>query len=251
VRAVNLIPADQRRRTPRDGSGKGGHVALGVLALLLAMVVGYVLTSNTVTDRQNETQSARVEADRLEAQAAQKGGFSNFASIAQTRMQSVAGVAATRFDWERFMRELSRVMPAGSWLQTADASTTGATPPAGTTGATPPAGTTGATPPAGTAGATSPAGAPATGGPSANLTGCTPDQSDVARLMVRLRQLHRVEDVELGSSTKEDESTGGAGTGSCGGAYKFAVTLKFSSAPPAGEAPRGETHVPASLGGGS
>jgi Tfp pilus assembly protein PilN len=233
VRAVNLIPADQRRRSPQDGSGKGGYVALGVLALLLAMVVGYVLTSNTVTERENKTEAARVEADRLEAQAAQKGNFSDFATIAKTRMQSVAGVAATRFDWERFMRELSRVMPAGSWLQTADASTTGDTAPAGTDGAQ------------------APTGAAGTGGPSANLIGCTPDQSDAARLMVRLRQLHRVEEVELGSSTKEDDSTGQAGVDSCGGAYKFDVTLKFSPAPPASEAPRGETRVPASLGGGS
>ena len=119
---------------------------LGVLGLLLVMVVAYVLTSSTVTERQNETEAARVEADRLEAKAAQKGNFADFASIAQTRMQSVAGVAASRFDWERFMRELARVIPADSWLQTADASTTGeAAAPA-------------------TAGAAAPAGAPATAG---------------------------------------------------------------------------------------
>ncbi len=186
VRPVNLVPQDQRRRTPSDGGGKSAHAALGVLALLLAMVVGYVLTSNTVTERQNETEAARVEADRLEAKAAQKGNFADFASIAQTRMQSVAGVAATRFDWERFMRELARVIPADSWLQSADASTTGEAAAAGT------------------AAAPAPTGAPATGSPTANLTGCTPSQSDAARLMVRLRQLHRVEDVELGSSTKEE-----------------------------------------------
>ncbi len=132
MRPVNLVPQDQRRRTSSDGGGKSAHAALGVLALLLAMVVGYVLTSNTVTERQNETEAARVEADRLEAKAAQKGNFADFASIAQTRMQSVAGVAASRFDWERFMRELARVIPADSWLQSADASTTGVAAAAGT-----------------------------------------------------------------------------------------------------------------------
>ena len=232
MRSVNLVPQDQRRRTPSDGGGKGAHAALGVLALLLAMVVGYVLTSNTLTERQNDTEAARVEADRLEAKAAQKGNFADFASIAQTRMQSVAGVAASRFDWERFMRELARVIPADSWLQSADASTTGDAAAPATDGAQPPAG------------------APTTGLPSANLVGCTPSQSDAARLMVRLRQLHRVEDVELGSSTKED-STGAAGIESCGGGYKFDLTLKFSPAAPASEAPRGEDRVPASLGGGS
>jgi Tfp pilus assembly protein PilN len=234
MRPVNLIPQEQRRRTPSDGSGKGAHAALGVLALLLAMVVAYVLTANNVTERQNETEAARVEADRLEAQAAQKGEFSDFAAIAQTRMQSVAGVAASRFDWERFMRELALVMPEGSWLQTADASTTGDTAATGTSAAP------------------APAAAPTTaaGAPSANLVGCTPDQSDAARMMVRLRQLHRVEDVELGASTQE-ESTEQAGIESCGANYTFDLTVKFSPAAPVGEAPRGEARVPASLGGGS
>ncbi len=150
----------------------------------------------------------------------------------------MAGVAATRFDWERFMRELARVMPEGSWLQTADASMTGDAAAAATGAA--PAPTT----------APTTAGAATTASPSANLVGCTPDQSDAARLMVRLRQLHRVEDVELGSSTKEDDA-GEAGIESCGGNYKFDLTLKFSPGAPAGEAPRGETSVPASLGGGS
>jgi Tfp pilus assembly protein PilN len=234
VRPVNLIPQEQRRRTPSDGSGKGAHAALGLLALLLAMVVAYVLTSNTVTERQNETEAARVEADRLEAQAAQKGDFSDFATIAQTRMQSVAGVAASRFDWERFMRELALVMPESSWLQTADASTTGDTTASSTAGAQAPVG----------------ASTSASGSPSAHLVGCTPDHSDTARMMVRLRQLHRVEDVELGSSTKE-ENTGQAGIESCGAKYKFDLTVKFSPAPPVTEAPRGEARVPASLGGGS
>jgi Tfp pilus assembly protein PilN len=237
MRPVNLIPQEQRRRTPSDGSGKGAHAALGVLALLLAMVVAYVLTANTVTERQNETESARVQADRLEAQAAQKGSFSDFAAIAQTRMQSVAGVAATRFDWERFMRELALVMPEGSWLQTADASTTGDTATTSTAGAAAPTGA-------------APTGAASTTGPGGHLVGCTPDQSDTARMMARLRQLHRVEDVQLVSSTKE-ESSDQAGIESCGANYKFDLSVKFSPAPPVNEAPRGEARVPASLGGGS
>jgi Tfp pilus assembly protein PilN len=238
VKPVNLIPQEQRRRTPSSGSGRGAHGALGVLALLLAMVVAYVLNANTVTEHKNETEAARVEADRLEAQAAQKGNFADFAAVAQTRMQSVAGVAATRFDWERFMRELALVMPARSWLQTADASTTGdSAATAGSAALATPA-------------APAPAGAPSTAAPSAHLVGCTPDHSDTARMMVRLRQLHRVEDVELGSSAKE-ESGGEAGIESCGANYKFDLTIRFSPAAPVSEAPRGEARVPASLGGGS
>ncbi len=71
------------------------------------------------------------------------------------------------------MRELSRIMPERSWLQTTDAQVTAEddvapVPDGGTTLA----GTT---------------------GPTANLVGCTPAQSDVARMMVRMKRMYRVD----------------------------------------------------------
>jgi len=229
MKPVNLIPQEQRRRTPRQGSGRGAHAILGALAVLLAMVVAYVLTSNTVTERQNDAEAARVEAERLEAQATKKDDFTDFAEIAVTRTQSVASVASSRFDWERFMRELARVMPAGSWLQSADASVSGDS----------------------TASAPGAAPTDAASSPSATLVGCTPAQPDVARMMVRLRQLHRVEEVELNQSLTEIGQSEAASIDSCGPNYSFDLTVKFGAASPEREAPRGATGVPASLGGGS
>jgi Tfp pilus assembly protein PilN len=197
------------------------------------MVAGYVLTANNVTKRQNEAVAAKAEADRLEAQAAQQKDFTNFRQIKEARLASVSSVAGTRFDWERLMRELSRVMPSGSWLQTTDASVTGnvagaeSTTPASTTGVAP------------------------VPQPKANLVGCTPNQSDVARMMVRMRQLYRVSDVELHESVKQLNSSGGAGVESCGDLYQFNLIVSFEPARPQNEAPRGESVVPASLGGGS
>ena len=234
MRPVNLVPQDQRRRKPSEGSGKGAHAVLGLLAVLLAMAVFYVLTANNVTERESQAEAARTEADQLEAQAADKGSFTDFAEIAQTRTASVAAVASTRFDWERLMRELSRVMPEGSWLTSASASVTGATDVASNPT---------------TAGA--PAAPAAAGAPSANLVGCTPKHSDVARMMVRLRQLHRVADVELKQSSRDDEADATAAIDSCGRNTSFDLTLTFSPTSPVAEAPRGETRVPASLGGGS
>ncbi len=237
MKPVNLVPQDQRRRTPSEGSGKGAHVLLGGLAVLLAMAVFYVLTANSITEKESQAEQARIEADQLEAQAATKNSFTDFAEIAQTRAASVASVASTRFDWERLMRELSRVMPEGSWLTSASASVTGATDAASATAPAAPADP-----------ATAGAGA---GGPSANLVGCIPKHSDVARTMVRLRQLHRVIDVELTQSSRADAEGATAALDSCGRNTSFDLTLTFSPTSPVPDAPRGEPRVPASLGGGS
>jgi Tfp pilus assembly protein PilN len=229
MRAVNLLPADGRARPAGAAGGKGAYVLCGVLAMLLAMVAAYVLTANTVTERKNEAAAAGAQADRLETETAAQANYTDFADIAQQRLTSVTGVAATRFDWERLMREVSRVMPEGSWLQATDASVNGdpnslAVPPAGGV----------ATPTA----------------PYASFVGCTPRQSDVAQLMVRLRQLHRVEDVKLNESAQETLE-GEPTVDNCGTLYKFDVGVSFTATEPAGEAPRGSEGVPASLGGGS
>jgi Tfp pilus assembly protein PilN len=230
VKPVNLIPQDQRRRTAADGDGKTAPIVLGLLAALLALVVVYVLTTNSVSERKADANSANAEAQQLEAQAGQQSSYTNFAQIAMTRTQSVAGVAAKRFDWERFMRELARVMPEGSWLQSADASVTGDP----TSGGSP-------NPTADTTTVVAPA---------ANLVGCTPDQDDVANMMVRLRELYRVDEVVLNESSLgagEEEAT----VSNCGDLYTFNLTVKFTAAEPSKEAPRGSDSVPASLGGGS
>jgi Tfp pilus assembly protein PilN len=232
MRPVNLIPQDQRRRTPSEGSGKGANAVVGILAVLLAMAVFYVLTSNSVTEKESQAEEARIEAEQLEAQAANKENFTDFAEIARTRAASVAAVASTRFDWERLMRELSRVLPEGSWLTSASASASGD--------------------PDAAANPTDPAAVPpVAGGPTASLVGCTPKHSDVARMMVRLRQLHRVADVTLNQSSQDDTAGPATAIDTCGRNTSFDLTVTFAPGAEVAEAPRGATRVPASLGGGS
>lgn len=224
MKPVNLLPESQRRRAPASDS-KTGYIALGVLCVLLLMTAAYVITGNSVTSRTNEAAVASAEADRLEAEATRIGAFGDFATAKQTRLASVHQLASSRFDWERLMRELARVFPAGGWLQKAEASTTGEMD-----------------------GGDSATGVAAS--PTAVLTGCMPEQSDVAALMLRLGRMHRVEDVTLEESTRSDD---GAQTtlDSCGSLYQFNLTVTFSPAPPPAEAPDGRRTVPVSLGGGS
>ena len=232
MKAVNLVPQDQRRRAPSESSGKGAYAVLGLLTVVLLMAVAYVHSSNQVTERESRAAAAKAEATRLEALAAERNSFADFAQVAQTRLASVVGVADSRFDWERLIRELARIVPEGSWLQSADASVLGDP----TAGATP------------TATSTTSAALPV--GPSANLVGCTPDQSDVAQIMVRLHQVHRVSKVTLNESARE-LGGGAASVDNCGSSYKYDLTVSFVASPPTREAPRGATRVPAFLGGGS
>jgi Tfp pilus assembly protein PilN len=233
MKPVNLLPQEARRR-PAGGRAGSAYVVCGVLGALLLMVLGYVVVSNQATSRANDAAAADAKATALEQEAASRADFSNFAQIKQQRLASVSSVAQTRFDWERFMRELARIMPERSWVQTADASVAGDPTNTGAASTVAP-GTTGAE-------------------PTAKLVGCTPKQSDTATMMVRLRQLYRVSDVKLNESSLEALGAD-AGTettvDACGAYYKFDITVTFSPTPPASEAPRGATRVPASLGGGS
>jgi hypothetical protein len=234
MKAVNLIPTEQRRAKATGERSGGGYVVLGVLAVLLVAAVAYVMTSNSVNDNKTKAAKAKQEAAALEQQAAQNASYADFSAIKEQRLQAVKAAAETRFDWERLMREISRVMPDGSWLQTTDASVAGdPTAPGGTTPTS--------TPTPGTATA-----APV---PTANFVGCTPRQSEVAKILVRLREMHRVTDVELNESLQE-EGVQEVTVESCGSLYKFDVTVTFAPAE-TNEAPNGSRSVPASLGGGS
>jgi Tfp pilus assembly protein PilN len=229
VKAVNLIPTEHRRARPTGSKSGGAYAVVGVLGLLLVMAVMYVMTANSLNERETKAEEARQEADALEKRADQLGTFTNFASIKQQRLASVVTTAQTRFDWERMIRELSRVMPEGSWLQSADASVTGDAEDA--------------------ADAAVP-GAVVAPAPSATLIGCTLSQSEVAKLMVRMESMHRVTDVELNDATREQGATATT-LDSCGKLYQFNLTVNFEGTRPASEAPRGANSVPASLGGGS
>jgi Tfp pilus assembly protein PilN len=199
-----------------------------LLTALLAMAAMYTLTSNQAKDRKTRAAEASQEADGYEARVKALGAYGNFRQIKETRLASVKQLATSRFDWERYLRELSAVLPSGSWLQEARASVTGEVQ---------------------SATAASTGNEPAK--PGANLKGCAPKQTDVAKLMVRLRQVYLVDDVKLNESGRGD--TGGEiSIDNCGPLMQFDLTVTFSSASPTErEAPPGERSVPARLGGGS
>jgi hypothetical protein len=268
VNAVNLLPAKHRPRTPTGGQQGSSYAVIGVLGGVLLMVLVYVLTVNGINSSKESVARTKAETAQAKKRAEQLTPYGNFIQVKEQRVASVKSLATGRIDWERLARGLAHVLPQDVWLISANASATGQGSGGGSTPSTsgPAPSTSG---PAGGGGASStppPSGADAGGAkPTMVLNGCARSHSQVAVTLVRLRHLPAVEDVELSSVTKPENtattgpttaapgaSTGGGGT-DCGpverkATYKFEATVTFK--PQAGSTPT-EKKVPASLGGGA
>jgi Tfp pilus assembly protein PilN len=201
VRAVNLIPRDQRRG---GGGGPGGrtgsavYIVLGALgAVVLAMAV-YVLTGNQVNSRKGEVAKVNQEATALEQQAAALKPYTQFASLSESRLKTVTSLADSRFNWERAMRDLARALPGDVWLT----SLVGTVAP-------------GVTLEGGGGGSSTGSLRSAVQAPAIEILGCTESQSSVSRVMARLRTMRGVQRVSLATSEKAE---GAAGPGGGGGA---------------------------------
>ncbi len=274
MRAVNLLPEGDRVRGPAAVPAGSSRLVLGVLGALVLAVLVLVLSQNQITNHRAEIVSAGQEQKQAEQRAAQLGSFGEFSQIKKTRVTSISTLAESRFDYERLMRELARVLPGDTWVTEVAASSTGspdgaapATPaPAPSSGAPAPAPPSTGTPAPPSSGASAPPspGAPAaaSGAPTVKIVGCAKTQSKVAETMVRLRNLHRVEDVELTDSTRPPKASASGATGSsapaagptgtgCGKRYAFDAKVTFAAAPAAAGQGEPEKRVPTVLGGGS
>jgi Tfp pilus assembly protein PilN len=201
MKAVNLLPPDLRsaaakatvRVRPERAEGIGAYVVLGVLALCVAALAAYVLTSNTVDQRTSELAAVTAEADATARKAAELKPYADYAALASARVETVRGLAAARFDWEQALRDLSRALPADVKLE----SLSGDMGLPGTTG-------TGGDPLRG-----------AIQAPAITVKGCAPSQPAVASMLARLRAVDGVTRVSLSSSAKTESSgpsTAGAET---------------------------------------
>jgi Tfp pilus assembly protein PilN len=229
VRPVNLLPARYRPRTGGSGDSKTAYIALGVLGALVLAVFVYVSTANKVSSHNSEVAEVRQQLASAQTQTVTLKGFGDFAGIKETRLAAVKSLATARIDWERLFRELAHVLPPRVWL-------TGFTSQA----------------------AESDGGGEL--GPSILLKGCADSHERIADAMVRLRELHVAEEVELSqtmaSEDKEEQPTGVAapagpqqsGDNGCGSFYSFEISVSMS--PSSAVAGESAAPVPARLGGG-
>jgi Tfp pilus assembly protein PilN len=191
MKAVNLLPNDLRgSRAPAEVAvaepgGPGAFVVLGVLAVCLVALAGYVLTSNTLKERQSGLESVTVQAQAAAQRAAELKPYADFDTLAKARVQTVRDLAASRFDFEQSLRDVSRAIPAAVTLASLNGSVSSQSGGGGALRG-------------------------AIASPAIELAGCTTSQPAVAQLMSRLRAVDGVTRVSLAKSIKPD--TGGVPT---------------------------------------
>jgi len=216
-------------------AGKGSYILLSVLAALVLAVAAYVLTANKITSSHSKIATAQQETQQAQARASVLQKYGDFNQVAATRLQSVSSLALGRIDYERLLRESSRVLPGGVWVTTLDAESTGT----GSSSTT----------------STPTSAAPVATGPTVHLVGCAPSQKAVATTLVRLRAIHGSDEVQLNESGKPLAAGGGtssgapAGSTDCGSHFSFDILVDLTNQV-TGFGDLGQK-VPATLGGGS
>jgi Tfp pilus assembly protein PilN len=201
MKAINLLPTDLRG-TPKGASPKakaaattdepggiGAFVVLGALAVCVVAFAAYVLTSNAVKDRQAQLDAATAQAQTTTQRVSQLKPYADFQQMAETRIQTVKDLAASRFDWEQALRDISRAIPADVTLSALNGSISSA---AGSSSAV----------------------RGAIAAPAIELKGCTKGQKQVATLMSRLRSVDGVTRVSLSKSIRPTESATSAAASS-------------------------------------
>jgi Tfp pilus assembly protein PilN len=240
MRPVNLIPPDERgsdRGAMRTGAFS--YVLIGALALALLGVIALAFTSKQISDRKSELAKLQTQEQQAEAKAQSLQAFANFRAVQQQRSSTITSLAQSRFDWQRVINELARVIPSNVWL----VQLAGTANPQVTVPDSPEIQIRDSVP-----------------GPALELVGCTTSQDAVAGFVSALEEIDGVTRVGLQSSGKADDSASiSGGTVSSGSGQettnecrttpkitKFEIVVAFDAVP----TPSGATSdpsVPSSL----
>jgi hypothetical protein len=206
MRAVNLIPAEQRTGAELGvGRSQGGaYAVLAVIAGLAVMIVLYGKADHAISTKSAQAASLTQQAQTAETLASRLAPYTSFVAMREQREQAVETLLESRFDWAHVFHEFGRVLPAGTSVSSLDG-TVGAK--AAAVGSKAPIGST--APAAGTVASNTPPGSV----PTFTISGCAVGQAEVAELLERLRLIDGVSEVALTSSTSS--STGGGSTGGC------------------------------------
>jgi Tfp pilus assembly protein PilN len=213
MRPVNLIPAEERpggRRPLR--AGPLAYMVVGALAAAIIALTSLVVTENQISDRQAEVTQLEAEGRSIEARAQELAPYTQFAAVREQRLETVTGLADSRFDWRRVLNELSLLLPANIQL----------TNLAGT-----------ASPEVGLSGGAGVGMRSQIAGPALELAGCGTSQAAVAGFVEALKDIDGVTRVGFQGSSSGGEGESATSTTSCEGARSatFQMVAAFDAAP--------------------
>ena len=217
MRPVNLIPPEQRRGDRAAvRTGMVPYLLVGLVAVAVVAVSLVTLVGKQVDDRKTQLANLQAEEEATRADAEALAPYAQFASLSLARTATVSSLAQSRFDWERVMRELSRVMPSDVWLTNLTGAATGGDDEV-TSGIT---------------------------GPSLSLTGCADGHEAVARFLATLEDIDGVTRVGVSRSELGDvdpANSGASGSTTAGSTdcrvrnfiSQFDIVVAFDDAVPA------------------
>jgi len=232
MRAVNLIPAEQRSGGS-VGAGRSGGAAYAVMVVLggfalLAFLYGRA--DHQISSGRAQAASLTAEAQRAQGETSRLAPYTSFIALREQRTSAVSELVDSRFDWAHVFHEFGRVLPP-------EVSVTSLT---GTIGGAAAGGSASNAPAAGKSSGTVASATPPGSVPLFTLVGCATSQPAVALMLDRLRLMDGASTVTLQSSTKSSSSGSGGGTGACvGGQPAYTVQVAFDALPTAAMARAG------------
>jgi Tfp pilus assembly protein PilN len=223
MRPVNLIPPDERG-TDRSAmrTGAFSYVLIAALALGLLGIIALAFTSKQISDRKSDVAKLQAEEQQATAKANSLQPFANFRAVQEQRSTTVTSLAQSRFDWQRVMNELARVIPSNVWL----VKLSGTVNPSVSVDEAPDISSRGEI-----------------AGPALEIVGCAPNMDAVAGFVSSLEEIDGVTRVGLQQSQRPEETatsaattTGSADatTGTCttrAWIYQFEIVVAFDSVP--------------------
>ena len=187
-------------------TGAFSYVLIGGLALALLAVIALALTSKQVSDRKTRCTDLRCRSSRPRPRrrACRRSPTSERCSRAAPT--PITSLAQSRFDWQRVLNELARVIPSNVWL----VQLAGTVDPTVTVDGLPRTFQTRASIP----------------GPALEIVGCATSQDAVAGLVSNLEEIDGVTRVGVESSLKPSaaDASGASGSTPTSGAGQTSTT---------------------------
>src|SRR5262249_20899739 len=180
----NLIPPDARRGDQTQlRRGAISYVLFAALGVALLGVIALAFTDKQIDDRKGEVANLQQESAEATARAQSVQAFTAFHAAQVARTDTVKSLAQSRFDWNRVLNELARVIPGDVWL----IQMSGTVNPTVQLDNAPDISIRDSVP-----------------GPALEIVGCAPSQDAVAGFIADLQNIDGVTRVGVASSEKAD-----------------------------------------------